>query len=1375
MAAGETLFSDIRKRTFVGICTAKYEAELTYPPLTRALEELAIVRGWLCGKDLGERAFEDAGLPVNPGLRSIEKEFTDSDGRSRFRDSHAVIVYATGHGVSEHDGGHRLILCSTVPDQPSTTLQTARLVEWLKGTVRYALVVIDTCYAGQAIADLHAAYGDLPNGWLVLTTTGKTATAGQEVFAQALCDYFDELRRAGSRGLVEPYLEATTFVRAIREKLSPAKLLDHGYVRYGPSPCLPNPMYDPTAEARVPTAAPLQELALLQSDIDAHWGPRARGVTAADAPGWFFTGRATILRRLVKFVVGPPGLLIVTGRAGCGKSAVLSRLVTFADPRFADEYTTLLASVPPDEVPQRGSVNVAVLATGKRAEDVVQQIAGALGLERIDQPTDLGQALVIRGKIATVVIDALDESPEPERLAALVSGLGQTGVLRVVVGIRSPAGEDPEDPAPEPARVLAIGWPRKEVAAIDTEPWWSDADLTAYARDLLIAGDGGPSPYRDNDTTRAVADRLATSAGRSFLLVRLTASSLARESAPCDPDAPQLADMVDRGVVGVVADEVRQASPDASARRRLVDLLVATAFAAGAGLPWHGIWPHVANAVAAARGEPDTVYGNKDVAELLGSRLGGYLARALWHDVTVYRAFHESLAEALRSSPGMLDGTDEPAPAAAEVHRRILAALLPLARPARPELSVHTVPYYVRRHLVDHGLAAGSLWGILQDPDALLTLRGGAAVLAASHTPDDISLSALLLRLADLSADRMDERAAVAELRARQLSLQWLADRFTQRAAGFPWRAKWADWAVPAPTLEMWRGEARIGAVAAHEIGGSAYVAAGCKGWLIGFRSAWAGATTSAEFRLDLGSAVTAIAITSDDRGPLVAAGTDVGDIALVRPDQDRQQPVARWRAHPEHVSALCFAHHGSDRAQLSLLSAGRHPQPDDQGNGPYGRVTSWDLDLQSNRAAPQSRWETMAFSATAHSLSLGAVGGEPAVFAVGDTFGDPDEWDRTVRLLRLADGSHLGNTGPKGLALYAAPVPGEPAAIVCSAQGSLHLVTPAGVIHTSGHLGFPRAVTVCGRRHGQVAAVVATSLGLTVVPLEGQGDAMRFGAARPPLRMTSVTALATAMDQGRPVVVAGQEAGRVLVIEADRVLSQVTGRPDPSVPAPDLAPSPVHTVTEGPRRGTVISAPGGGHLHLRDAFNGEELHVSADKFVVSSWMTTTTLGDVRTVILSSAGGVLKLDKELAPGPKLALADSLSGSCAHPFTDGYRDFVAIGGEDERVQVLDIGRGVVVAVVDRRRNSDKSVNALATARIGIRQVLLAAGDSRDIVAYELPEQGLPSAGNPAILPRLWPEIQHDDSVKGARCPSRRSADTRVGRGRRVHPAYHAATS
>jgi len=631
-----------------------------------------------------------------------------------------------------------------------------------------------------------------------------------------------------------------------------------------------------------------------------------------------------------------------------------------------------------------------------------------------------------------------------------------------------------------------------------------------------------------------------------------------------------------------------------------------------------------------------------------------------------------------------------------------------------------------------------------------LTLRRGAAVLAAGHTQGNMPLSALLLRLADMSADQIDERAAVAELRARQLSLSLLADRFALRAARFPWRVTWADWALPVPTLELWRGAAAITAVAAHDVHGSAYVAVGCQdGRLVGHDSVWDPAQP--DFELDLGSAVWAVAVSSDEHGPLVAAGTVAGDIVLVRPARDRLRPVARWRAHAERVSALCFARGGPEPAPLMLLSAGHDRRRDADQDGPYGRVASWDLDGQSDGPAPPPlRWETWAFSAAAYSLSVGTVDGEPVVFAAGDPVGDPPEWDRTVRLLRLADGTHLSDTDRYGLSENAAPVPGEPATIVVSHSGRrLHLVTPAGVVDTAEDLDSPRAVAVISRGPGEAVTVVATSLGLTVVPLVRQGGELRFGPAAPPLRMTRVKALATATDSGRPIVVVGEEDGRVLVFEADRLLPTSVGPVDPSVPVTDLAHVPLHAVAEGPRPRTVVGAPAGGHLRLLDAFDGSLLQVSPERFRVS-WMTTTTVYGVRRLLVSGGRGLLLLDGDLAVVADQPLADLRSSYCAHPFTDGHRDLLAVGGSDEGVAVLDTAAGVVlVATVERPMDADKPILALATARIAGGTLLLAAGGDRRVVGYELPEQGLPLAGNPpATLPRLsWREsVRHQRYVR-----------------------------
>ena len=61
---------------------------------------------------------------------------------------------------------------------------------------------------------------------------------------------------------------------------------------------------------------------------------------------WLFTGRADLMRRLIAAATSrTPGVLLVTGGAGSGKSAVLARLVTLSDPDFR--------TAPPPPCPNR--------------------------------------------------------------------------------------------------------------------------------------------------------------------------------------------------------------------------------------------------------------------------------------------------------------------------------------------------------------------------------------------------------------------------------------------------------------------------------------------------------------------------------------------------------------------------------------------------------------------------------------------------------------------------------------------------------------------------------------------------------------------------------------------------------------------------------------------------------------------------------------------------------------------------------------------------------------------------------------------------------------------------------------------------------------
>src|SRR5690606_5478010 len=100
-----------------------------------------------------------------------------------------------------------------------------------------------------------------------------------------------------------------------------------------------------------------------------HWRPRARGVPVDSEGGFRFRGRRAALATLIGWLSRPVAdgrVLVVTGSPGAGKSAVLGRVVTTADPE-------LRAALPPDDdnlTAPVGSVACAVHVKGQPALDV---------------------------------------------------------------------------------------------------------------------------------------------------------------------------------------------------------------------------------------------------------------------------------------------------------------------------------------------------------------------------------------------------------------------------------------------------------------------------------------------------------------------------------------------------------------------------------------------------------------------------------------------------------------------------------------------------------------------------------------------------------------------------------------------------------------------------------------------------------------------------------------------------------------------------------------------------------------------------------------------------------------------------------------------
>lgn len=282
-----------------------------------------------------------------------------------------------------------------------------------------------------------------------------------------------------------------------------------------------------------------------------HWRPRARGASVDSEAGFRFQGRLSALTEIVAWLQRPVldrKVLVITGLPGVGKSAVLGRIVTTADPEIR-------ASLPPEDDAVRapvGSIRCAVHAKGKTALDVAQEIARAASAGIPEQMEDLIPAVrnALTDKLGaserfTIVIDALDEafSADDARVivAAVVLPLVETCATvgaQVIVGSRRRDGR---------GDLLAGFAGAATVVDLDEPEYFAPEDVYEYALvTLRLTGDERPgNPYADLDHAAPLARRIAEFADRNFLVAGLVARAYGlHDIAPADPYAVSFAPTV---------------------------------------------------------------------------------------------------------------------------------------------------------------------------------------------------------------------------------------------------------------------------------------------------------------------------------------------------------------------------------------------------------------------------------------------------------------------------------------------------------------------------------------------------------------------------------------------------------------------------------------------------------------------------------------------------------------------------------------------------------------------------------------------------------------------------------------------------------------
>lgn len=699
--------------------------------------QLVEVRAWWCTPDLGERGLRAHDLGTVNNREDVE-DAVRAAGLRALTANDIAVIYVTGHGTQTNSGQHYLALPAGGP--VTHGYRTADLVTAvLASDAEHALVIVNACFAGELLTELAEFRKDLPPHRRRLRSLAVFATADFDERPQV--HEFTTLMANVREWLLtraeytDKWLSFDDFAaeldraRGRLAELEPAEVLQvwrAGPVE-GPSLCLPNPAYRPPDTA---VGDARSQVASSAAELD-YWLDRASGRVSTSDPGWYFTGRRRLTTQVSQFLASGTGLLLVTGAAGTGKSAIVARAVTLTDPKFLanPRYADAVAAAPTETVPPPNSVAAAVLARNKSTVEVAEQLVVALGGAPV-QTTDATRLVaglreqldaILRARAGVVVVDGLDEAVDPQSLVVELLGplLGST---RLVVGVRS-ATPGASGGGADRGLVELLRHAHDGVAVTELRTDGPDTrdDIEAYLT-ALLAERYAAALDELTRLSQVVADRIAP----SFLDARFAAQRV-RDSVELVTTAkPDLLASLNEGTISLLREDITDSATTDHPREDLLAVLQAAAFALGGGIPWADIWPAVASAVR------DRQVGDDTVAYVVSGRLSGYLVRDVEDGRVVHRPVHESLAEVLRQAPYRLDESlrDDDSIMPFGVHRSIATALAGLL-PASPDVAPHP---YLRRHLVGHAMR-GAVVDDESVPAALLPWETSGEVRTALGVP----------------------------------------------------------------------------------------------------------------------------------------------------------------------------------------------------------------------------------------------------------------------------------------------------------------------------------------------------------------------------------------------------------------------------------------------------------------------------------------------------------------------------------------------------------------------------------------------------------------------------------------------------------------
>ena len=414
-----------------------------------------------------------------------------------------------------------------------------------------------------------------------------------------------------------------------------------------------------------PFTGPLDVLEELRSATRDQLPPTIWEQLKADLPSvhnsempWLFEGRDVERARICRWLEqSAHGMMIVTGDAGSGKSALLGQILLHSLPSVSGPLSAAgLTSAPSaDHVPPArvfdGVVNLAEGPT----EVIAARIARAAGLADPDSSATLGPAgatgasrlltqLEQRERPLTLLLDGFDESPEPETLAsALLRPLAALPQVRVLIGTR-PSSTSDFDAREGVSDLLAMLGQR---TANDTgeQIWLSPENeaVRSYVMKRLVAAcaDGTVVPRDEVDTALQI-ERIARAVAlerRGFLFARLAVNEIIADQSLFDPEhADTLDEALRGGHRGLFARAVRRLAAQSDSYYAIMDAL---SLAQGAGIPLlDGVW----RTMGAARAGGGRTVSQAEVSAFLDAARP-YVTMDIADGQTVFRFAHRTFAD----------------------------------------------------------------------------------------------------------------------------------------------------------------------------------------------------------------------------------------------------------------------------------------------------------------------------------------------------------------------------------------------------------------------------------------------------------------------------------------------------------------------------------------------------------------------------------------------------------------------------------------------------------------------------------------------------------------------------------------------------------